>query len=224
MLRDPEIPSLGNPKGDLTVVEFFDYQCPYCKKLAPEIAQLMPEDGNIRLVLKDWPIFGAVSKSAAQLALAAKYQDKYAEAHDALIGATTKLTDDNIRRPARQGRRRCRQGEARSESASKDDRRSLGSQQRPSRGLRLSGHAGLHRRHVPRAGRRRNESVQADHRRRPHAGEEDEELIVPGAKHGGQADEIIREAAVLQRLPPTASDRVRSCRSRTPQTAQFPRC
>jgi protein-disulfide isomerase len=96
VLRDPEIPALGNPKGDLTVVEFFDYQCPYCKKLAPDIAQLMAEDGNIRLVLKDWPIFGAVSKSAAQLALAAKYQDKYAQAHDALIGATTKLTDDNI--------------------------------------------------------------------------------------------------------------------------------
>jgi protein-disulfide isomerase len=96
VLRDPEIPSLGNPKGDLTVVEFFDYQCPYCKKLAPEIAQVIKDDGNIRLVLKDWPIFGAVSTSAAQLALAAKYQDKYAQAHDALIGATEKLTDDNI--------------------------------------------------------------------------------------------------------------------------------
>jgi protein-disulfide isomerase len=96
VLRDPEIPVLGNPQGDLTVVEFFDYQCPYCKKLAPEIAQVMKEDGNIRLVLKDWPIFGAVSTSAAQLALATKYQDKYAQAHDALIGATVKLTDDNI--------------------------------------------------------------------------------------------------------------------------------
>ena len=96
VLRDPEIPALGNPQGDLTVVEFFDYQCPYCKKLAPEIAQLLKEDGNIRLVLKDWPIFGAVSTSAAQLALATKYQDKYAQAHDALIGATEKLTDANI--------------------------------------------------------------------------------------------------------------------------------
>ena len=96
VLRDPETPVLGNPKGDLTIVEFFDYQCPYCKKLAPEIAQVMKDDGNIRLVLKDWPIFGDVSKSAAQLALATKYQDKYVQAHDALIGATTKLTDDNI--------------------------------------------------------------------------------------------------------------------------------
>ncbi len=96
VLRDPEIPALGNPQGDLTVVEYFDYQCPYCKKLAPQIAQVVREDGKIRLVLKDWPIFGAVSKSAAQLALAAKYQNKYQEAHDALIGAKEKLTDANL--------------------------------------------------------------------------------------------------------------------------------
>jgi protein-disulfide isomerase len=96
VLRDPEIPALGNPQGDLTVVEYFDYQCPYCKKLAPEIAQVVREDGKIKLVLKDWPIFGAVSKSAAQLTLAAKYQNKYQEAHDALIGATEKLSDTAI--------------------------------------------------------------------------------------------------------------------------------
>jgi protein-disulfide isomerase len=96
VLRDPEIPVFGNPDGDLTVVEYFDYQCPFCKKLAPQIAQVVRDDGKIRLVLKDWPIFGAVSKSAARLALAAKYQDKYAEAHDALIGAKEKLSDANI--------------------------------------------------------------------------------------------------------------------------------
>ena len=96
VLRDPEIPVLGNPQGDLTVVEYFDYQCPYCKKYAPEIAQVVRDDGKIRLVLKDWPIFGVVSKSAAQLALAAKYQSKYQEAHEALIGAQEKLSDANI--------------------------------------------------------------------------------------------------------------------------------
>jgi protein-disulfide isomerase len=96
VLRDPEIPVLGNPDGDLTVVEYFDYQCPFCKKLAPQIAQVVRDDGKVRLVLKDWPIFGAVSKSAGQLALAAKYQNKYQEAHDALIGAKEKLSDANI--------------------------------------------------------------------------------------------------------------------------------
>src|SRR5215467_10682690 len=96
VLRDPEIPVLGNPQGDLTVVEYFDYQCPYCKKIAPEIAKVVREDGKIRLVLKDWPIFGPISKSAAELALAAKYQNKYQEAHDALIGAKEKLSDANV--------------------------------------------------------------------------------------------------------------------------------
>ena len=96
VLRDPEIPSLGNSTGDLTVVEYFDYQCPYCKKMAPELAQLVQDDGHIRLVLKDWPIFGPISTAAAEMVLAAKYQNKYAEAHDALIGADTKLTEASI--------------------------------------------------------------------------------------------------------------------------------
>jgi len=97
VLRDPEIPSLGNPKGDLTIVEFFDYQCPYCKKVTPELAQLVKEDGNIRLILKDWPVFGDISVAAAKLVLASKYQNKYVEAHQALIGASTKLTEAGIR-------------------------------------------------------------------------------------------------------------------------------
>lgn len=96
VLRDPDIPALGNPSGNLTVVEFFDYQCPYCKKLAPELAQLVQEDGNIRFVLKDWPIFGEVSAVAAKLVLASKYQNKYRQAHDALIGAGVKLTAAGI--------------------------------------------------------------------------------------------------------------------------------
>jgi protein-disulfide isomerase len=96
VLRDPDIPSMGNPKGNLTIVEYFDYQCPYCKKVVPELAQLAREDGNIRLVLKDWPVFGPISVAAAKLVLASKYQNKYADAHVALIGADTKLTEANI--------------------------------------------------------------------------------------------------------------------------------
>jgi protein-disulfide isomerase len=96
VLHDPEIPSLGNPDGDLTIVEYFDYQCPFCKKVAPELAQVVKADGKVRLVLKDWPVFGVLSVAAARLVLASKYQDKYAQAHDALIGASTKLTDANV--------------------------------------------------------------------------------------------------------------------------------
>jgi protein-disulfide isomerase len=99
VLRDPDIPALGNAQGDITIVEYFDYQCPYCKKTAPELAQVVAEDGKVKLVLKDWPIFGPASTYAARMTLASKYQDKYEAAHDALIAAKTKLTEaavDNL--------------------------------------------------------------------------------------------------------------------------------
>jgi protein-disulfide isomerase len=96
VLRDRDIPDLGNPQGDMTIVEYFDYQCPYCKKAAPELAQVAKEDGKVRIVLKDWPIFGPQSAYAAKMALAAKLQNKYEEAHDALIAAKTKLTEAGV--------------------------------------------------------------------------------------------------------------------------------
>lgn len=96
VLYDAEIPVAGNPKGDITIVEWSDYRCPYCKKVAPDLMQVVKEDGNIRLVLKDWPIFGGVSVEAAKLVLASKYQGKFLEAHEALIGAPSKLTDSNL--------------------------------------------------------------------------------------------------------------------------------
>src|SRR6195256_2989254 len=92
VLRDPDIPVTGNPDGDITIVEYFDYNCPYCRKIAPEIRQVVQDDGKVRLVLKDWPIPGEVSKIAARMALAAKYQDKFIQAHDAMIGVASRLT------------------------------------------------------------------------------------------------------------------------------------
>ncbi|MGB9114620.1 DsbA family protein [Bradyrhizobium sp.] len=97
VLRDPEIPVAGNPAGDITIVEYFDYQCPYCRKLEPELRQAVQDDGKVRLVLKDWPILGPVSVTAARMALASKYQDKFVQAHDALIGVNSKLTEARIR-------------------------------------------------------------------------------------------------------------------------------
>lgn len=97
VLRDPEIPPLGNAKGDIAIVEWFDYQCPYCRKIAPDLTQVIKDDGKVRLVLKDWPILGDVSKVAARMALAARYQDKFQAAHEAMIGLTTKLTEPKIR-------------------------------------------------------------------------------------------------------------------------------
>ena len=97
VLRDPEIPVAGNAAGDITIVEYFDYQCPYCRKLEPELRQVVHDDGKVRLVLKDWPILGPVSVTAARMALASKYQDKFVQAHDALIGVNSKLTEPRIR-------------------------------------------------------------------------------------------------------------------------------
>src|SRR5882757_7342070 len=97
VLRDPDIPAAGNPDGDINIVEWFDYNCPYCRKIAPEIQQVVQDDGKVRLVLKDWPILGEVSKVGARMALAAKYQGKYMAAHEAMIGVSSKLTEPRIR-------------------------------------------------------------------------------------------------------------------------------
>jgi len=96
VLRDGDIPVAGNPDGDISIVEYFDYNCPYCRKIAPEIRQVVQDDGKVRLVLKDWPILGEVSVIASRMALACKYQDKFIQAHDALIGINSKLTESRI--------------------------------------------------------------------------------------------------------------------------------
>jgi len=93
VLRDADNPVLGNPDGDITIVEYFDYQCPYCRKVAPVLAQVMREDPKLRVVLKDWPILGAPSRYAARLVLAAGFQGKYQAAHEALIGRAGRLTE-----------------------------------------------------------------------------------------------------------------------------------
>ena len=66
VLRDPDIPVAGNADGDITIVEWFDYNCPYCRKIAPELGQVVQDDGKVRMVLKDWPILGQVSKVTAR--------------------------------------------------------------------------------------------------------------------------------------------------------------
>ncbi|MFD2181509.1 DsbA family protein [Rhodoplanes azumiensis] len=85
ILRDPEAPTFGNPTGDVTLVAFFDYNCPFCKKAEPDLERAATEDGRIRLVFKDWPILTEASVVGARLALAAAYQDGYALVHRALM-------------------------------------------------------------------------------------------------------------------------------------------
>jgi protein-disulfide isomerase len=85
ILNDPEAPTGGNPNGDITIVDFFDYNCPYCKAAAKSLEKVVKADGNIRLVYKDWPILHPTSIIGARLALGAKYQGKYLPVHHALM-------------------------------------------------------------------------------------------------------------------------------------------
>lgn len=94
--RDPNTPVLGNPDGDVTVVEFFDYNCGYCKMMFPKVWEYVQNDGNIRWVLKDLPSLGETSDLAARAGLAAQKQNKYFEMHQAMITHQGSLTEEDI--------------------------------------------------------------------------------------------------------------------------------
>jgi protein-disulfide isomerase len=93
MLNAPGTPSVGARDADLSIVEYLDYSCPYCKKFAPELQQLLARDPKIALIYKDWPILSEVSVYAARAALAAQWEGRYLAAHDALM-REPKLADD----------------------------------------------------------------------------------------------------------------------------------
>lgn len=87
LFGEPEPIVAGNPKGDITIVEFFDYRCPYCKSVKQNVADLLKQDGNIRLILKEFPILSAESELAARAAIASLRQNKYWDFHMAMMGA-----------------------------------------------------------------------------------------------------------------------------------------
>lgn len=99
--NDPNAPVMGNPEGDVTVVEFFDYNCPYCKRSADEIQALLEADPNVRLVMREWPILGEGSVYASLASLAARDQGKYEEFHFALMLADARKEEAVVRRIAR---------------------------------------------------------------------------------------------------------------------------
>jgi len=82
---DPNSPVAGNPKGDVTLVEFFDYRCPYCKQVEPALEKLVAEDRQLKLVYKEFPVLGPESEIAAHVALAAKKQGRYDAFHRAMM-------------------------------------------------------------------------------------------------------------------------------------------
>lgn len=96
VLHDPDAPVLGNVKGDVTVVEYFDYQCPYCKKSYDMVRNVVEQDGRVRLVYKDWPVFGGASVIAAQAVLASVKLGRYEKTLDAMFHTPNKLQQTDV--------------------------------------------------------------------------------------------------------------------------------
>ena len=85
LYRPAGSPIVGNVKGDVPVIEFFDYNCGYCKKALSEVTQLMDKDKKVRIIMKEFPILSKGSEEASRVALAAKMQGKYWEFHRAML-------------------------------------------------------------------------------------------------------------------------------------------
>ncbi len=96
LLHDPASPVSGNPKGEIALVEFYDYRCGYCKKAAPAVTELQKVDSRVRVVYKDFPILGESSELAAKAALASQAQGKHQAFHEALFAFHGDMTKDEI--------------------------------------------------------------------------------------------------------------------------------
>lgn len=100
LFRDPADPTRGNPRGDVTIVEFFDARCGYCKQLHPAMEALLRRDQNVRVVMKDLPILGPNSVLAARALLAAQRQGRYPQLQDALLTLRGEPTEAVLRQQA----------------------------------------------------------------------------------------------------------------------------
>ena len=96
LLRDPASPVSGNLNGDVTVIEFFDYRCGYCKRVASAVMQLQKDEPGVRVVYKDFPILGEVSVFGARAALAAREQGKHQVFHEAMLTSENELTREEV--------------------------------------------------------------------------------------------------------------------------------
>jgi len=96
ILSSPGSEAAGASHADVTVVEYFDYNCPFCRKLAPAFRRLLQTDQHAAVIYKDWPIFGGASVYAARAALAAQWQGRYLQAHEALITAPRLSENDQV--------------------------------------------------------------------------------------------------------------------------------
>lgn len=100
--RDPTAPVLGNPNGDVTLSVFFDYNCPFCRKMVDPLHQLILSDPQLRVVFREWPVFGEDSDYAARASLASLKQGKYWQMHTALFRTRGRVTPPATLRAARE--------------------------------------------------------------------------------------------------------------------------
>ena len=96
LFADPDDLVQGDPKGDATIVEFFDYRCPYCKEVEPSLEALVKQDPKLRIVYKEFPILGEPSVFATHVALASRRHGKYPEFHRAMMAAKGEIDDDKV--------------------------------------------------------------------------------------------------------------------------------
>jgi protein-disulfide isomerase len=93
LVREPGTPRLGAANADVTIIMYADYNCGYCKRMEPVLANALKADARLAVIHKEWPIFGDVSEHAARIALAANYQGRYEAVHRAFMLSPTRLSD-----------------------------------------------------------------------------------------------------------------------------------
>lgn len=96
IFNNPNSPVVGNPNGNVTIVEFMDFQCAHCKEMSPIMEDLSKTDGNLKIIYKELPIFGPTSEYAAKAALASARQGKYAAFHVALMQDQNPLSKEEV--------------------------------------------------------------------------------------------------------------------------------
>lgn len=102
ILGTTNAPTLGNPEGNVVLVEFLDYQCGHCKKMSTTVSNLINTNKNLKVLVKELPILGDTSTFAAKVALAANQQGKFAQVHSAFLNTTDRLTNDVVENIAKQ--------------------------------------------------------------------------------------------------------------------------
>lgn len=96
VFADDDVPVLGNPSGDVAISMWFDYQCPFCKKVEPEMMRVVEDDGRVAVLLKDWPIFGKMSEAAARMVWSSRRQSRLEPVHTGLMAIDGRPTDDRV--------------------------------------------------------------------------------------------------------------------------------